>query len=88
MREVVRLKNTTAATINLAGWKVHDDGDELLLSGEIAAGATKEIVDAENQLPLPNRGEVVELVNPAGQVEHRVEYEREQVERGEFIVLR
>jgi hypothetical protein len=86
--EVIRLKNDTEESISLSGWKVRDDdGDQLGLSGMIAAGRIREVVDTENDLPLSNRGGFVELINLAGQVVQRVQYERVEVSRGEFIVF-
>lgn len=62
-----------------------DDGDQLVLSGEVPANGTLTIVDEDNDIPVSNRGDTVELVNPLGQGSDVVEYEREDVETGEFI---
>ena len=84
--ETIRLRNMIDEAVDLSGWKVRDDdGDELLLSGMIEPGQQRDIVDSDNDVPLGNRGDVVELVNPAGTVVHRVEYSRSDVARGEFI---
>jgi len=84
--EVVRIRNTSNDAVPLDGWKVRDDdGDVLFLDGEVDGMDTEDIIDVNNHLPLSNRGETVELLNPAGQVVHRVTYTRSQVEEDQFI---
>jgi len=64
--ELATLLNTTAAAIDLAGWRLVDrDAHAMTLSGSIAAGETLR-VQLESGVVLPNRGGVLSLLDAAG----------------------
>lgn len=86
--EFVTVLNTTAAGLDLAGWKVVDrDGRMLGLSGTIGAGEALRVQLAP-PLALPNGGGVVSLLDAAGLKVDGVSYTRAQAaEPGRTIVF-
>lgn len=77
--EFVTLLNTTAAPIELAGWKLADrDKHALALSGEIAAGAALRVA-LTRAVTLPNGGGVITLLDGAGLKVDGVAYTRAQL---------
>jgi len=74
--EYIILVNDGNDSQSLVGWKIRDkSGKEFSLSSYvIEAGEGLKFSDSVSGLILNNDGEVVELLNPAGEVVDRVEY--------------
>jgi endonuclease/exonuclease/phosphatase family metal-dependent hydrolase len=71
--EQVTLQNPGGTEVSFAGWRIMDEqGNEFVLSGTIAAGATRTIT-LERTAMLNNGGDEVRLVAPAGLV-HTMRY--------------
>jgi endonuclease/exonuclease/phosphatase family metal-dependent hydrolase len=85
--EWVKLKNTGHAEADLAGWLLVDRaGNELALSGTLAAGAERTIALAAGELPLNNAGgDDIRLVNPGGNVQDLLAYTSQQASPGQEI---
>lgn len=80
-REKVSLRNSTSSQIDLTNWRLRDRaGNVFPLSGVVAANQTRTIVMTNFSMPLNNSGDEVLLIQPDGQVRHRVEYTRSQVQ--------
>ncbi|MDX6719554.1 MAG: hypothetical protein QOJ63_1808, partial [Solirubrobacteraceae bacterium] len=76
--EFVTLLNTTAADLDLTGWKLVDrDRHTMALQGTIAAGETLR-VQLTPQVVLPNKGGVITLLDAGGLKVDGVAYTREQ----------
>ena len=86
--EFVTLLNTTAAAIDLAGWKLVDrDGRTHGAVGHVAAGEALRVQLAP-PVALPNGGGVVSLLDAAGLKVDGASYTREQAaEAGRTIVF-
>lgn len=85
--ELVTLLNTTAAPIDLAGWRLVDQsGGRMALSGDVAGGATLQVV-AGRSVPLGNRGDSLLLVDAAGATIDQVAYTADQVRPGRTIAF-
>jgi uncharacterized protein YukJ len=86
--ELVTLLNTTAAEIDLAGWKLVDrDKHAMTLTGTIGAGETLRAT-LTPQVVLPNGGGVISLLDAAGLKVDGVFYTGEQAaEPGRTIAL-
>jgi uncharacterized protein YukJ len=76
--EFVTLLNTTARSIDLAGWKLVDrDKHSMALTGTVAAGETLR-VRLTPPVVLPNRGGLISLLDASGLKVDGVAYTREQ----------
>lgn len=85
--ELVTLLNTTAAPVDLAGWRLVDQsGGRMALTGEVAAGATLQVT-AGRSVPLGNRGDSLLLVDAAGATIDQVAYTADQVRPGRTIAF-
>lgn len=72
--EQVTLRNLGTTDVSLDGWRVaDDDGNSFLLSGTIAAGATR-VITLDRTAMLNNSGDEVLLLSPNG-LEHNVTYD-------------
>jgi hypothetical protein len=85
--EWVKLKNTGDSEVDLLGWLLVDhSGNELSLSGKIAAGAERKIDLGARELPLNNSGgDEIRLVNPSGNVEDSLAYSGQQATQEQEI---
>jgi hypothetical protein len=85
--EWVELKNTGDSEVDLVGWVLVDrSGNELSLSGKIAAGAERKIDLAARELPLNNSGgDEIRLVNPSGNIADSFAYSGQQATQGHEI---
>lgn len=73
--ELIEIKNTGRVAVELDGWRVRDKANGWWeLSGTISPGEIKPFLRNNRQLSLNNKGDVLELLAPDGQVVHRVEY--------------
>ncbi|HET9529217.1 MAG TPA: lamin tail domain-containing protein, partial [Blastocatellia bacterium] len=80
--------NPTQSQVNLAGWKLRDRaGNTFTLSGSIPAGSRLTIVLSPNTMPLNNDGDDVKLIDPQGQIKHRVSYTGSQAQSGQRVVF-
>jgi endonuclease/exonuclease/phosphatase family metal-dependent hydrolase len=85
--ESVTLANGSAANVSLAGWKLKDKADNVLnLSGQVVAAGTVS-VRVRGNFTLNQGGDEVRLIDPAGQVVHKVSYTAAQVKPGKFITF-
>jgi uncharacterized protein YukJ len=87
-RETVTLINTTAAAVDLTGWRLLDRlKHPLPLSGGIEAGATR-VVEVVAPVQLGNSGGLITLLNKDGLKVHGVSYTKAQASHeGETIVF-
>lgn len=84
--ERVTLRNSGTGAANLQGWFLRDRADNRVdLDGILEAGQDLEIVLEPGQMPLNNRGDDVELVDPDGTVQHAVSYTAADVVSGQPI---
>lgn len=87
-REEVTVGNFTGAAVSLAGWRLRDaSGNEFALSGSVAAGERRRVTLPANRLPLTNSGDEVLLVDPQGNIRHRVSYTGSQAGSGQVITF-
>lgn len=85
--ERVTLLNTTAAAIELAGWRLVDgSGGRMALTGTIGAGATLRVT-ASRAVPLGNQGDSLLLLDEAGATIDQVAYTADQVRPGRTIAF-
>jgi hypothetical protein len=85
--ERVTLLNTTAAAIELAGWRLVDgSGGRMALTGTIGAGATLRVT-ASRAVPLGNQGDSLLLLDEAGATIDQVAYSADQVRPGRTIAF-
>jgi len=85
--ELVTLLNTTATSIDLAGWRLVDQsGGRMALTGAVAGGATLQVT-AGRSIPLGNRGDSLLLVDTAGATIDQVAYTADQVRPGRTIAF-
>jgi hypothetical protein len=70
--EAVTLLNTTASAISLAGWSLHDNAGQEILTETIEAGCAVRIFP--QRLRLSNQSDRVELHSPDGVVVDQVEW--------------
>ena len=83
--ESVTVLNTTAASVELTGWRLVDEaGAHHQLTGALAGGAVQQIV-LGNGLSLGNSGDTLVLVDVAGGTIDRVSYPPSQVRPGRTI---
>lgn len=87
-KETVTLLNTTAADIDLAGWKLLDKADVATpLSGKLAAGAAS-VVKVLQPMVLSNKGGTITLLDATGLKVHGVAYTKQQAgKEGETVVF-
>ncbi|NIR41540.1 MAG: hypothetical protein GWN73_39190 [Actinobacteria bacterium] len=72
--EQVTLRNAGTAEVSLEGWRIaDDDGNDVLLTGSIGAGATR-LITLDHPAMLNNDGDAVRLESPALQVQDSVTY--------------
>ncbi|HKS99278.1 MAG TPA: lamin tail domain-containing protein [Rugosimonospora sp.] len=83
-QELVTLLNTTAAPIDLAGWRLHDTRGWQDLTGTLDAGTTVQFA-AQAQVHLGNRGDTLMLMDPKGITIDHVTYDEKQVQEGRTI---
>jgi hypothetical protein len=84
--ETVTLRNDGTDSVDLTGWMLRDTaGNELELSGALAANDTRTITIPGRQLPLNQSGDEVWLLDAAGQVRDYVAYTAAVVEEGTAI---
>lgn len=85
--ELVTLLNTTAAPVDLAGWRLVDQsGGRMALGGELAAGGVLQVA-AGRSTPLGNKGDSLLLVDAQGVTIDQVAYTAEQVRSGRTIAF-
>jgi phosphatidylserine decarboxylase len=83
--ELVTLLNTTAATVDLAGWTLADAaGGRQQLGGQLPGGGVVQVT-AEGGLQLGNQGDTIVLVNPNGSSIDQVTYKADRVRSGRTI---
>jgi endonuclease YncB( thermonuclease family) len=88
-QEAVEIGNDTAQPVDLAGWKLRDRaGNEYRLAGTVAANGRLRIVMTTATMPLNNDGDTVLLIDPAGVVRCRVEYNADHVRAGKWVDFR
>jgi hypothetical protein len=64
--ELVTLLNTTAASVDLAGWGLVDAaGGRQQLNGQLTGGGVVQVT-AQRALQLGNQGDTLVLVDPSG----------------------
>lgn len=88
-REKVTLANETASPVDLAGWRMRDaSANEIKLDGTIEANGVRVIGLAAGQMPLNNSGgDTIELLDPNGNVMHRVSYTQSQARPNAFVTF-
>lgn len=80
-RETVTLLNTTAESVDLAGWMLADkQKNKMALSGLLPAGMTLQVPVAA-PLQLGNSGGIITLLNSQGVKVHGVSYTKAQAKR-------
>ena len=86
--ETVTLLNTTAATIDLAGWQLADQlKNTQKLSGQIGAGQTR-VVTVTPPVQLSNQGGIITLLDKQGLKVDGVSYTKAQAQHeGQTIVF-
>jgi len=57
------------------------------LSGTLAEGEEKEILLEPGRLPLNNTGDEITLIDPKGNIRHRVTYSAEDVVPGQPVLF-
>ena len=81
--EAVEIANGTAQPIDLAGWRLVDEaGNQYRLAGTGKGAATDR--DDGVTMPLNNDGDTVMLIDPAGVLRSRVEYNAGEVRAGKW----
>lgn len=84
--EAVEIGNSTAQAVDLAGWKLRDRaGNQYRLTGDVTAQGRLRIVMTTPTMPLNNDGDTVWLIDSAGVVRSRVEYNADHVQAGEWV---
>lgn len=84
--ERVALANSGRETADLQGWVLQDRiGNQASLTGTVDAGQEKEIALPPGKVPLNNTGDEVALIDPDGNIQHRVSYTAKDVAPGEVI---
>jgi len=87
--EQVVLRNLTAATVDLAGWRLVDRADNTFALGDtIGAGQDLTILLSPHTLPLNNGGDRVQLLDAGGTERDRITYDAAAVGPGRWIHLR
>jgi len=85
LHEEATLRNDSAAAVELAGYKLRDlAGGTWSLSGTIAPGESKSFKRDGQAMAMGNRGDTIDLVNPAGEVIDSIHYGR--VDEGEEVL--
>jgi hypothetical protein len=83
--ELVTLLNSTAAAIDLSGWRLVDAaGGRQDLTGTVAAGAVVQVT-AQGALQLGNQGDTIILVDGRGGSIDQVTYKADRVRPGRTI---
>jgi endonuclease YncB( thermonuclease family) len=83
--ELVTLLNTTAAALDLTGWRLVDAaGGRQNLTGTVAAGAVVQVT-AQGALQLGNQGDTIILVDGSGGSIDQVTYKADRVRLGRTI---
>jgi Lamin Tail Domain/Endonuclease/Exonuclease/phosphatase family len=86
--EQVTTANGTSAALNLAGWILRDRSqNEFKLTGTVTASGTLAITMTAATMPLNNSGDEVLLVDPQGNIRHKVCYEGSQVQPGVAVTF-
>jgi endonuclease YncB( thermonuclease family) len=84
--EAVEIGNSTDNPVDLAGWRLVDKaGNQYDLAGTVAAKGRLRIVMTEPTMPLNNDGDTVWLIDPAGVLRCRVEYNADRVRVGKWV---
>jgi hypothetical protein len=85
--ELISLLNTTAAAIDLTGWRLADAaGGRTDLSGQIPSGAVVQVA-ADANLQLGNQGDTLVLLDAGGAYIGRVSYKSDKVRPGRTITF-
>lgn len=75
--EFIEIKNTTAETVSLVGWKIGDKVKNYTLSGSIASGEKKYFEKTVTGISLNNTtAEELKLLGPQGQLLGSVKYDK------------
>lgn len=88
--ETLTLLNTDAAAVDLAGWTVaNGTGQRAVLdAASVGPGDTIRLRLDRTEMPLPNRGTTITLLDPAGLKAHGVAYTAEQArEQGRTVLF-
>jgi endonuclease/exonuclease/phosphatase family metal-dependent hydrolase len=86
--EQITIANGTSAALNLTGWLLRDRGqNEFKLTGTVAANGNLTITMTVFTMPLNNSGDEVFLIDPQGNIRHKVRYEGSQVQPGVVIAF-
>jgi lamin tail-like protein len=86
--EQITIANGTTSALSLTGWTLRDRGqNSFALSGTIAPGSSVTVTLSPNTMPLNNDGDEVFLIDNAGMIRHKVEYDAGQVQAGVVIVI-
>ena len=84
--EKITIKNSTASSVDLTGWKIEVKGKKQILSGNISAGQSKTI-NVNGQVVLTNNGATINLLNTNLQLVHSVSYKKQDVKKGTPILF-
>jgi endonuclease YncB( thermonuclease family) len=86
-REIVTLLNTTAASVDVAGWGLVDAaGGRMDLSGQVSGGGVVQIA-VDDGLQLGNQGDTLILVDADSRTIDQVTYKADTVRRGRTITF-
>ena len=86
--EMVRLRNGSGATVDLAGWSLVDRaGNSFALEGNIDGGVDREVLLDPHTMPLNNSGDNIRLIDETGLERSQVQYEASQVSEGAWVVI-
>lgn len=87
--ERVILANESSAAVDLADWAMRDaSGNRHALSGTIDANGVLRITLPAGEMPLNNSGgDTIELLDPSGNVMHRISYTASQARPNAFVTF-
>jgi Lamin Tail Domain len=86
--EQITIANGATAALNLAGWLLRDKGqNEFKLAGTVPANGNLTITMTASTMPLNNAGDEVFLIDPQGNIKHKVRYDASQVQPGAVITF-
>lgn len=80
-KEKLSLRNTSAANLDLSGWKIEVKGKIQILNISLAGGQTKTI-SLNGKVKLNNRGATIKLLDDQEQVVDKATYKKQQVKKG------
>jgi len=89
-KETVTLVNIGLAELSLNGWRLVDKNDRQFRIDTLtlAGGSASTILLPKKSAQLSNQGGEIKLLNPAGELVHRVTYSKQQAQReGETLVF-